>query len=210
MAHKYKPEGATEEIEVYTAEEVKAREDAAVKTKEEDWGKTKTQIESERDEARKALGERAGEFKQFRKLTEDQAAKLSVAERTIYENQKYISDMHDKQKDVDKKNHETQRDTILRAKAGKDEKVFVKLLETYNTFNIEANTPEEMDRKANMAIGALRVAEPDLLASANGAYGGSWTPPKPAGQQDGKSFGDTDQGKAIAKELGITLEVPKK
>lgn len=74
------------EIEVYTADEVQAREAAAVAAKETEFGVERTKLTGKLTDAEKRAQERAGEFAQFRKLSEEDKAKLSVAERTIYEN----------------------------------------------------------------------------------------------------------------------------
>lgn len=195
------------EIEVYTADEVKAQVDAGIKTKEDEFGKTKAEIEKERDDARTALNERTGEIKSFRKLNDDTVAKLGVAERTIYENQKFLSEEKERRETAEKTALDNQVTAAIRAKVGTDENLFKKVKDMYAIIGIEANTQEEIDRKTLAALGALNTTEPNLLASVNGFGGGSYTPPAPAGEQ--KNFGDTDAGKALAGELGLTLEAKK-
>ena len=80
----------------------------------------------------------------------------------------------------------------------------------WSIIGIDAVTPEQMDSKTKMILGAISQTEPDLLASVSGFSNGSFEPPvdKNASKTDG-SFADTDKGKAIAADLGLTLE-PKK
>lgn len=202
-----------QEIEVYTAAERDAFTAEEVKKKEEEFaGKSKAEIAvivAERDEARKALGERAGEFKQFRKLNDEALAKLSVAERTIYENGLLLQEEREKNKTAEKARIDAQVETALRGKAGTDEKLFGKMKEMYEVIAIEATTPEEIDRKTMMVLGALGTTQPDLVASVAGFSSGAFEPPKPKSDDD-KSFADTDAGKAAANSLGLLTEAPKK
>lgn len=211
MSHKIEQDG--KEIEVYTAEEVQARETAAgtaAKTAAEaEFGKTKAQIEAERDEARKHLNERTGEMKQFRKLNDETLAKLSVAERTIYDNGLIQEEERKKREDQEKVALDKQVDANLREKAGKDDKVLAKMKEMWAIIGIDARTPEDIERKAQIVIGAIRQAEPDLVAQAVG-FGGSAMPARPAGSGDDKSFADTERGKQAAAELKLMTEPPKK
>lgn len=188
------------EIEVYTAEDMKAKED--------EFGKTLTQKETELAEARTALNERTGEFKQFRKLNDEAVAKLSVAERTIYENGLALQKVNEERADSEKKTREGLIDTAIHAKAGTDEKLFLKMKDMYSIMGIEATTPAEIERKTLAVLGAIGATEPDLIASVNGFSGGSYTPPR-VNNSDDKSFADTDRGRAIANELGLKLEATK-
>jgi hypothetical protein len=81
--------------------------------------------------------------------------------------------------------------------------------EMYDLIGIKAQTPEQIEAKVLMTLGAIGTSTPDLVASVNGFSGGSYAPPVVPGN-DGKSFADSDAGKAGANELGLTLEVPKK
>lgn len=199
------------EIEVYTAEEVaasskKASEDAVAAAALE-FGKTKTQIEAERDDARKALGERSSEFAQFRKLNTDQVAKLSEQDRIIYENGLALEAERLKGAERDKKEHDARVESAIRAKSGTDEKLHTKIKEMFGVIGIEANTPEEIERKVQLTLGAISTTEPDLLAGVIG-FTGSFKPPVKE-TPEGISFADTDKGKGFAKELGLNLEAKK-
>lgn len=191
------------EIEVYTAEEVQTQKDEAIKAKEEEFGKTKAEIEAERDEARKALGERNSEFKQFRKLSEDQVAKLSIAEKALYDNQLVMEDMRKAAEDTAKTSQELAVANAIKARAGGDEKLIKKLTDTYAVIGIQANTPEEINNKITMALGAIGTTEPDLLASLGG-YNGVALPPNQKSTNE-PSFAETERGKAGAAELGLKI-----
>lgn len=196
---------AGEEIEVYTADEVQA----AVAAKEGELTPKLTQAEKDLEEARTALGERAGEFAQFRKLNEEQVKKLSIAERTIYENGLALQDEREKREASDKATKAAQVDSALRAKVGTDERLFTKAKEMWEVIGIDPKTPEEVERKVLMVLGAIGTTEPDLVASVPGFNGGSYTPPVQKKEGEGESFADTEAGKKGASELGLTLEKPK-
>lgn len=187
------------ELEVFTAEEVQAQ----IAVKEEEFGKTKAEIEADLAETKKALGERSGEFKQFRRLTDEAVAKLGLAEKTIYENTLLMEDMRVKSLEHEKLAKEASLDSILRARAGGDEKIFQKLKDVYSVIAIDAQTPEQVNMKINMALGAIGTTEPDLLASIGSFAGGSFKPAEE--KKETTDFADTDKGKALANALGLKL-----
>lgn len=192
-----------EEIEVYTADEVEALKSDAIKAKEEEFGTTLTAKETELAEAKKALGERAGEFKQFRKLTDDTVAKLGLAEQTIYANQLAMEEMRLANEENVKKSVENSVDTAIRARVGSDDKLYTKVKEVYSVLGIRASTNDEITSKVNMAIGAIGISEPDLMTSL-GFSGGSF---QPAGEktEETKSYADTEAGKSLAANIGLKL-----
>jgi hypothetical protein len=194
-------------VEVFTAEEVQAQTTAAVTAKESEWGKTKEQIERERDEARTALGERANEFAQFRKLSDEQVKKLDEKDRIIYENGLALNAEREKNATEAKKQHDAAVEAAIRAKAGTDEKLFGKIKDMYALINIEAVTPEQISNKVLATLGAISTIEPDLLASVAG-FSGGYQAPK-VEQKEGETFADTVAGKGLAKEIGLELETPK-
>ena len=200
-----------EEITVFSAEELKSATETAVQTamkaKEDEFGKTKVQIEKERDEARKALGERTGEFRQFRELQKETVEKLTATERVLYENQLAQKKADDERKANDLKVRDSLVLSKIKEKVGSDEKVVGKVKDMYSLIGIEANTPEEIEKKVMATIGAIRTTEPDLLASAAGWSGGSYVPPTK--NEENKSFADTDAGKRGMDELGLKIPVKK-
>ena len=192
------------EVEVYTADEMNAQRDEAIKAKEEEFGGKLKLTETERDEARKALGERTSEFQQFRKLNEEQKAKLTIAEQTIYRNQELAEENRIKQEESTKKNHENIIESTIRAKAGNDEKLFAKLKDTYSLIGIDDSTVEGINARLNMAIGALTTTAPDMLANIGGFSNGSFVPK--IHQEQEKNYADTEAGQAVANELGLKIK----
>lgn len=194
------------EIEAFLPEEVNTKVTEAITAKETEFTTKTKGLEEELGKAKTALGERANQFAQFRKLTDEQAAKLSEAERTIYENSLTLNKQQEERLEIEKRNKETLIESIIRSKAGTDEKLFTKMKDMWGVIGIEANTPEQMEQKTKMILGAISTTEPDLLASIADFSSGSYMPPKVAGDKDGeKSFADTDKGKKIAEDLGLKI-----
>lgn len=191
-------EGAT--IEVYTAEELAA--------KEAEFTTVRIVLEEKLTDAEKRATERAGEFAQFRKLSDEQVSKLTVAERTIYENQVAMAAKDELLAAADKKTYDSTVDATIRAKVGNDPKVFEKVKAMYSLIGLEDVTPEQMQARVSAAAGAVMQTEPDLLAMVSVTPGGSFEPPKPKAQGE-QSFADTEKGKSFAKALGLTTEPPK-
>lgn len=196
------------EVEVFTAEEVQAKVSDEVKKKETEFGKVQTGLESQLTEAKTALGERAKEFVQFRKLNAETVQKLSVTERALYENQ-LVQEKKDEERTLkEKEQQKASVDSAIRAKAGNNEKLFTKMKEVWDVIGIDATTPEQISSKLGMVIGAISSSQPDLVASI-GDFRGSHMPPELGGGAGNKSFADTEKGKAGAAELGLIIEVKK-
>ena len=192
------------EIEVYTAAEVKTQLDA----KEAEFKPKLTEAQEALQKANEALGARANEFKQFRELSKETLAKLSEAERVNYENGLALKKAQDEREVSEKKMREANIDSVLRNKAGKDEKLFTKMKDMWAVIGIDAQTAEQMEHKSNMILGAIGATEPDLLAGVAG-FSGSYKPPVEEGD-DKKSFGDSERGAAGAAELGLKLKPDEK
>lgn len=200
------------EIEVYTADEYNQGIQAQVateveKVKGEYLPKIAT-LETELGQTKQALSERSGEFQQFRKLNEETVAKLSVAERTIYENGLALEEGRIKREAAEKATLNGQVDSAIRAKAGTDQKLFDKIKSMWSIIGVEATTAEQIENKTKMILGAISTTEPDLVASVQGFSGGSFAPPVTQNADDKKSFADTDKGKQGMNELG--LNIPEK
>ena len=163
--------------------------------------------EAEIIEAKKALADRAGEFRQFRKLSDDSIAKLSITEKTLYDNNLLLQEQMEKNKQLEKSAYENKIDSVLRSKAGNDEKLFQKMKDTWSIIGVDAQTPEQIELKSKMVLGAISVSEPNLVANTSG-FSGGYMPPVPQGQAE-KSFADTEQGKAFAADLGLITEIKK-
>lgn len=204
MTMKVEIDGA--QVEVYTAAEVTERETATRTAVEGEYKPKLTAAEAESKRLEGLLEVRAGEFGKVRQLNEDQVAKLTVADRTIYENQQALAAEQKKTADANKLAHESAVTAALRSKTGTDEKLFTEAKKMYEIIGLDDMTPEGISARAAAAVGALGGTQPDLLASA-GFVGGGYQPPQ---KNDGeKDFSDTERGKAVAAELGITLEAPK-
>lgn len=196
------------EIEVYTADEVQAKAAEAVAAKETEFGAVRTELEGKLTDAEKRAQERAGEFAQFRKLSEEDKAKLSTAERTIYENTEALARSEEARITAETAAAKNLVTTAIKAKAGTNATLEEEMTKAWELVGVVANTPEEIELKAQMVLGMLSVSKPDLVAAANG-FSGGFQPPAPV-RKEGDSFADTDSGKALGAELGLTLETPKK
>lgn len=195
-------------VEAFLPEEHTAGITAAVTAKEAEFGTKLTDAEKKIQEKEAALAARAAEFGQFRKLNEETLAKLSEAERTIYQNQLLAKEEADKRIATEKAQHEAAVDAIIAKKAGDNTALKTKMKEMWSVIAVEATTPEQMEQKTAMILGAIGSTQPDLVASVAG-FTGSHVPPVKV-QKEGESFADTERGKAGAAELGLTLEPPKK
>lgn len=197
------------EIEVYTAEEVTAKvTEETGKVKAEFEPKIAT-LETELTGARTALNARAGEFAQFRKLSEEQIQKLDEKDRIIYENGLALQQERERNSEQDKKVKEAAVDAAIRAKAGSDEKLFTRMKEMWGIIGVEAVTAEEIENKTKMVLGAISTTQPDLVASVAGFTGGGFKPPESGGGEK-KSFADTEKGQGLMKEIGLKLPEAKK
>ena len=199
------------EVEAFLPAEVDTKVKEAVTAKEAEFTPKIKGLEDELGTAKKNLGDRANQFAEFRKLNDETVAKLSDAERTIYENGLRLKEDADKRIEADKKTREAVVESAIRAKAGTDEKLFTKMKGMWDIIGIEAATPEQIEQKTKMILGAISTTEPDLLANVSGwSGGGSYSPPETGPKKENQGFGDTERGKAIAADLGLTLEPKKK
>lgn len=193
-----------QEIEVYTAAEVEAAKIAERASVEGEWKPKFEDVSGKLTKAEQAAAQRAVEFGQFRKLSEDQVKQLSEKDAIIYTNQLKFQEMADADVASKKAAAETARDASIRAKVGSDEKLFGKVKDMYGMIGIEAQTQEQIDKKVLASLGALGQTEPDFLAGVLGFSSGSFEPPRQK-SDDEKSFADTDKGKSAAAELGLKL-----
>lgn len=206
MSKAYDKDG--NEIDVLLPEEHQAAVNLEVEKIKGEYVPKLTLAESELEVAKKALGDRAGEFKNFRELHADVVAKLSVAERAIYENQLAQERRRVEDEAALKTARETARDNAIRAKSGTDEKLFGKMKDMYELIAVEANTAEQIENKVKMVLGAIGTTEPDLVASVAGFTGGGFQPPTQT--KETKSFADTERGQQGMTELGLKLPEVKK
>lgn len=190
------------ETEVYTADEVTARE-AAVKN---EYEPKLTAAEAEKTRLDGLLKERAEEFKGFRKLNDEQVAKLDASQRVIYENGLAL----EKEREINAGHAKTAKEsaiaTAVRAKVGTDAKLFEEAMKMYQIVGLDDNTPEGIAARATAAFGALSTSQPDLLASAG--FGGGYAPPVEK-TKGAETYADTEAGKDFAKRMGMIIEPPK-
>lgn len=195
------------EIEVFTADEVAVKETSVRTAIESEYKPKLTKAEEDLADAMTRAGERATEFGQLRKLSEEQVAKLSVAERTIYENQVKLDEERAKNVTAAETAHKSAVEAAIRAKVGTDTKLFDKIKAMYGLVQLEDASAEQIAIRVNAAIGAIGQTEPDLLAAAGFTLGGAFEPPKQQVAEEG--FADTERGKEGADELGLITEPPK-
>ena len=196
------------EIEVFTADEVQAKADEAAAAAE---AKLKPDLEKATGEVTRLDGllkSRAKEFAGFRELNEEQVAKLDEKDRIIYENQKAIKASEDARIADTQAAQKAQIAAAIEAKAGGNTKLAEKMTSMWDIITVDAKTPQEIEAKLLMVLGAISTTAPDLLATVAGFSGGSYVPPKTTGG-DGKSFADTPEGQAFAKSIGLDLEGKK-
>lgn len=198
-----------EEIEVFTADEVTARESAAATAKEAELKPQLDKSAAELLEAKTALGKRANEFAEFRKLRDEDVAKLDEKDRIIYENQLKIKDAEERRVASEETTKKAAVAAVIKAKAGEGTKLAQKMTEMWDIISVAADTPEQIEAKALMVLGAISTTTPDLLSSANGFSGGAFLPPQPKHEEQ-NSFADTENGKQFAADLGLVIEAPKK
>lgn len=192
------------ETEVFTAADV----EAAKTTVKGEYEPKLTAAEIEKTRLEGLLKDRADEFKGFRKLSDENVAKLDAASRQIYENGLAIAAEQEKNASYAKAAKETSIAAAVRAKTGTNEKLFEEAMKMYQIVGLDDGTPEGIAKRANAAFGALATDQPDLLASAGFQVGGGFEPPQPAGGDD-KGFGTTEAGKEFAKRMGLIIEPPK-
>lgn len=196
------------EVEAFLPDEVQVQVNAATEGVKAEYAPKLTALETELGTTKQALNERSGEFAQFRKLNDDVVAKLSVAERTIYENGLALHEANEKTATLEKEKVENTIKSVIKSKAGDNEPLAKKMTDMWSLFGIEATTPEAMEQKAVMILGAIGTQEPDLVATVAGFNGGH-LPPKPIAQKEGETFADTEAGKKGAADLGLILETPQ-
>lgn len=194
------------ETEVFTTEEVVAREAAVRTTVEGEYQPKLTAAETERARLSGLVDARSREIigmdTKFQKLTKDQQEKLTDTEARLYKNQELIVERDAAIAETSKRAHDSAVDAAIRAKVGTDAKLFEKMKEMYPLIQLEDLTPEQITTRVNAVFGAIGSTAPDLLASA-GFGGGGFEPPARSASKD--SFADSDRGKGVAKSLGLAV-----
>lgn len=198
---------AGEDVEVFTADEVTAKAAEAAAAKEAEYAPKLADLTGKLTDAERRAQERAGEFQNVRKLNEEQVAKLTIAERTIYENGLALDQLNKDRIATEETNRKNAVTSVIKAKAGNNTDLETKMTEMWDKITVDATTPEQMEAKAQMVLGAISVSSPDLVATANG-FSGSFAPPVQQ-RKEGDSFADTKEGQGLAGMLGLKTETPK-
>lgn len=207
MSQKILGEDGVTEIEVFTTDELNAKVAEAKTSVEGEWKPKVEKLTGDLTEAEKRGAARAVEMGQFRKLNEDQKAKLTETERSLYDNMELLNGEREKNAGADKKAYDGAVAAAIRGIVGKNDALFQKTLDMYGVIGLEDVTPEQIATKAKAAFGALGMASPDLLASAGFRTDGAFEPPQKVKDPNEKpSFADTDEGKAAARSLGLKIE----
>lgn len=191
-----------EKIVVYTAEEVAARETAAKDAISTELNPKLAAAEAEKMRLEGLLTERSGEFGRFRKLTEEQEAKLSTSEREKYEIQKQLNEANENIAALKNEQQQSKIDAVISAQCGGDAALIEKTKAMYAKIDLPATTPEEIAARVRAAFGAIAPSEPSVasfLASSGG--NGSYQPPQPQNAAD-KPSERIERG---AKELGLKI-----
>lgn len=197
-----------EQVEVFTAAEVEAAKTEIKTTVEAEYAPKLADLTTKITAAETAAAARAGEFTNFRKLSDEQVAALAEKDRIIYQNSLVLKEEQDKRVALEKTTHDNAVTSVIKGKAGTNADLQKKMEEMWPLIQIEALTPEQMEAKAQMVLGAISTTTPNLLAGVIG-FTGSYAPP--SGDDDGKKgFGETERGKAMAGALGLLTEAPKK
>ena len=167
-----------EKVTVYTADEVAAREAAAKESVTTEFTAKLTEAETEKKRLEGILGEQAGNFNRFNKLSEEQEAKLSNSEREKYEVQKALNEANESIASLRKEGHQSKIDSVIAAQCGNDPKLIEKTKAMYEKINLPDSTPEELAARVKASFGAIAPSEPSVASFlASTAGNGSYTPP---------------------------------
>lgn len=139
-------------------------------------------------------------FRRLEQMTEDEKAKLSAQEMEIIKRQEALES---EQRDFRNRQIDSYKNAAISAlPIGDDAEMREKITKNYDRIKDEAVTPEEIARKMyeaySMTIGTQNIANP--LNVAMGFSGGQ--PPK---STSSKGFADSDEGKALAASLGMSI-----
>lgn len=193
-----------EQVDVYTAAERQADIDAAKAQVENEWKPKLETAEQERARLDGLLTQRsrelAGQDAKFKRLSDEQVAKLDEKDRIIYQNQVDLATERENVAKTNKTIHDSAVDTAIRARTGSNEEVFNKVKGMYALIQLEDLTPEQIAIRVNAAVGAVGTTERDLLASAGFGGGGFEAP---VANDDKTAI--TSRQQEIAKGLGIAL-----
>lgn len=142
-------------------------------------------------------------FKHLRDMNAEEKAKLTAQELELRQRQEKVEEetkkLRENQEQFTKSTVEEYRDDAITMAVGEDEEVKKKVLYHYDRIKDEARTKTEIRKKVQDAVKLARddsAGNPMFRANPN--LGGEAPPRR------GKGFGDTAEGKAFAKSLGMT------
>lgn len=208
MSQKILGEDGVTEIEVFTTDELAAKVAEATAAAEGVWKPKLGELETKLTEAQQRVADRAVQMGQFRKLSDEQKAKLDETQRLLYDNMELLDAERTKNAGADKKAYDTAVASAIRGIVGKNDVLFGKVKDMYDVIQLEDVTPEQVAVRAKAAFGALGMSSPDLLASAGFRTDGAFEPPSEKKDPNAKeSFADTPEGKAAAAALGLKIDL---
>lgn len=185
---------------------LKAKSEADIKAKDDELAKSKTRIAELEDISRK----QSNNFKKLKDMSEKEKELLTEKEREILERQEKLEEDQKKffesQEAEKKKNSESARDRFISLYAGSDPAKKEKILTQYNRFVDAEDNEEAIAKKVKDAATLSGFAtsgdnDPVLLAVNKSGSSGV--------RDEGTSFAETEDGKGLAKALGINIEAPK-
>lgn len=190
-------------ITVYTQEEVAAQVEAAKTEVSGELGTKLTAAEAEKTRLEGLLNERAGEFGQFRKLNEEQKAKLSQAELANYQIQEQLNTANESIASLKGEIAQGKIDAVIAAQCGNDPDLITKVKTMYGKIDMPAGSPEEIAARVRAAFGAIAPQDRNVAAFIASTGGnGAYQPPQPQNAAD-KPSERVAQG---AQELGLKIE----
>lgn len=181
---------------------------ADLSAKVEETTKAKAELETTLAQERERAKERAGEFKRFREMTDEEKAKLSATERALAEQQEHLSKRQEEIEKMAKENQEKTvnalRDSYIKRVSGGDEKTAELVRFHYGRLADVADTPEAIEKKV---IDALTLAKPGTQVDRSGfnfmgGFGGGDGAPQGG---KGAGFGESSEGKDLAGRMGIKI-----
>lgn len=172
-----------EEVEAFSAEEVKEKIEAERKQMEEELGKTA-------EEAKKQLEAKTKEYEDLSKRYDSRKEEYDNLKKKFEETGENLNKTADEKKAA----FEKMRDSMIAKAAGDDQEYKEKLLEAYNRIGSETLDPTEMEQqlKESHAI-AMTHLERDFTAFSMDTAGSGEAPTvKKAGEE---TFTETKAGK---------------
>lgn len=162
----------------------------------------KAQELKEKSERLQGLESKDMNFRRLEQMTEAEKSKLTEKETELMKRQEALEDQ---QRSFENKQIESIKEYAIKNLVGEDAELREKILEKYKSIAGEAKTPEEISERVADAFAMARRKNESInpLAAVMGVPGS-------APKQKSGNFADTDAGKALAKELGMSFVNEKK